>query len=86
MAMQSGTSPLLEEDSENKNFTMKQHVDVLDKWEPSAGKDLRRKIKISDLLSPEPTKAQAVAMETYARSSDLNQLIRGFPGVKKETP
>lgn len=56
MAMQSGTQRLLEDEPEKPNFTMKQHVDVLKVWDPRAGEDLRTKIKISDLLAPEPTK------------------------------
>ena len=56
MAMQSGTARLLEDEPENQNFTMEQHVNVLDKWDPNAGKDLRTKITIEDLLAPEPSK------------------------------
>lgn len=61
MAMQSGTPRLLEDEPENQNFTMEQHVNVLDKWDPNAGKDLRTKIKISDLLAPEPTESSTGA-------------------------
>lgn len=55
MAKQSGTERMLEDDEQNENFTMKQHVDVLEKWVPKEGQDLKKKIKISDLLSPEPS-------------------------------
>ena len=51
MARQSGTERMLEDDEENTNFSLQQHVDVLEKWVPTEGQDLRRKIKISDLLS-----------------------------------
>ena len=54
MAMQTGTERLLEDDEQSQNFTMDQHVDVLEKWVPREGRDLRKKIKISDLLSPDP--------------------------------
>ena len=57
MEKQSGTERMLEDDEENTNFTMQQHVDVLEKWVPTEGQDLRKKIKISDLLSPEPSKS-----------------------------
>ena len=55
MAMQSGTERMLEDDDAIENFTIKQHVDVLEKWVPTEGQDLRKKIKISDLLSSEPS-------------------------------
>lgn len=55
MAMQSGTERMLEDDETNENFTLQQHVDVLEKWVPKEGQDLKKKIKISDLLSPEPS-------------------------------
>ena len=53
MAMQSGTERLLEDDEINQNFTMTEQVNVLEKWVPTEGKDLRKKIKISDLLTPD---------------------------------
>ena len=56
MAMQSGTDRLLEDEEENPNFTVKQQVDVFERWVPSEGQDLRKKINISDLLSPEPSR------------------------------
>lgn len=55
MAMQSGTERMLEDDEESENFTIKQHVEVLEKWVPKEGQDLKKKIKISDLLSPAPS-------------------------------
>lgn len=55
MAKQTGTERILEDEEENENFSMKQHVDVLEEWVPKEGKDLRKKIKISDLLSPQPS-------------------------------
>ena len=60
MARQSGTERMLEDDEENTNFSLQQHVDVLEKWVPTEGQDLRRKIKISDLLSPEPSASQPI--------------------------
>lgn len=53
MAKQTGTERILEDEKENENFSMKQHVDVLEEWVPKEGEDLRKKIKISDLLSPQ---------------------------------
>lgn len=70
MAMQSGTPRLLEDELENKNFTMEQHVNVLSRWDPNAGEDLRTKIKISDLLAPEPSKSEDSAASAYASSGD----------------
>jgi hypothetical protein len=55
MAMQSGTVRLLEDDEATPNFTIREQVDVFEKWVPPEGQDLRKKIKISDLLSPEPS-------------------------------
>ena len=55
MSKSSGTERMLEDDEKNENYSMKQNVDVLEKWVPSEGEELRRKIKISDLLSPEPS-------------------------------
>ena len=55
MSKQSDSARLLEDDEENVNFSMKQHVDVLEKWVPSEGQELWKKIKIADLLSPEPS-------------------------------
>lgn len=55
MAMQSGTPRLLEDDAATPNFTIREQVNVFEKWVPAEGQDLRKKIKISDLLSPEPS-------------------------------
>lgn len=55
MSKLSGTERLLEDDDELPNFSMKQHVDVLEKWVPKEGHELSKKIKIADLLSPEET-------------------------------
>lgn len=71
MAMQSDTPKLLEDEEENKNFTMKQHVDVLTNWDPNAGEDLRTKIKISDLLAPEPADDESAV--GGAHSSNIGQ-------------
>lgn len=60
MSQLSGTDRLLEDDEENQNFSMKQHVDVLEQWAPQEGKELSTKIRISDLLSPEPSRAEPV--------------------------
>lgn len=54
MGMRSGTGRMLEDDVEERNFEMKESVDVLEKWVPVEGQELRKKIKISDLLSPQP--------------------------------
>lgn len=56
MSKLSGTERLLEDDEENQNFSMKQHVDVLEKWAPTEGRELWKKVKIADLLSPDPSK------------------------------
>jgi len=53
MAVQSGTPRMLEDDEEKPNFTLDQHVSVLDKWDPNAGQDMRSKMSISNLLAPE---------------------------------
>ncbi|KAK3706472.1 hypothetical protein LTR37_012682 [Vermiconidia calcicola] len=53
MAMQTGTERMLEDDEQTQNFSMKEHVDVLEKWVPTEGQDLRKKIKITDLLAPD---------------------------------
>ena len=55
MAKQTGTDRVLEDDEENENFTMRQHVDVLEQWVPKEGQDFKKKIKIADLLSPAPS-------------------------------
>jgi hypothetical protein len=55
MAMRSGTERMLEDDDENKNYSMKQQVDFLEKLVPTEGQALRKRIKISDLLSPQPS-------------------------------
>ena len=55
MAMQSGTGRMLDDEEQSQNFTIKQHVDVLERWVPTEGQDLRKKIRISDLLSPSPS-------------------------------
>lgn len=55
MSKQSGTERMLDDEDEDKNFTIKEGVEVLEKWVPPEGKELRRKIKISDLLSTEPS-------------------------------
>lgn len=53
MAMQTGTERMLEDDERTQNFSMKEQVDVLEKWVPTEGQDLRKKIKITDLLAPD---------------------------------
>ncbi len=53
MSKQSGTQRLLEDDTDNENYNMDQHVDALESWVPSQGQELRKTIKISDLLAPE---------------------------------
>lgn len=55
MAMRSGTERMLEDDDENVNYSMKQQVDFLEKLVPTEGQELRKKIKISDLLSSDPS-------------------------------
>lgn len=55
MAMRSGTERMLEDEEENNNFSVKQQVDFLEKLVPTEGRELRKKIKISDLLSPDST-------------------------------
>lgn len=55
MAIQSGTERMLEDDDEHSNFTTNQQVEVMEKWVPKEGQELRKKIKISDLLSPDPS-------------------------------
>jgi hypothetical protein len=55
MAMRSGTERLLEDEEENKNYSVGQQVDFLEKLVPDEGQALRKKIKISDLLSPQST-------------------------------
>lgn len=52
MAMRSGTERMLEDEDDNKNYSMKQQVDFLEKLVPQEGKELRKRIKIEDLLSP----------------------------------
>lgn len=51
MSMQGGTERFLPDNDEEESFTISQSVEVLEKWVPKEGQDLRRKIKISDLLS-----------------------------------
>lgn len=53
MSKLSGTERLLEDDEERPNFSTEQHVEVLEKWAPMEGRELSKKIKISDLLSPD---------------------------------
>ena len=60
MARQSGTERMLEDEDEHQNFSMEQHVNVLEKWVPKEGQELRKKIKISDLLAPEPEPSKNV--------------------------
>lgn len=51
MAIRGGTERMLEDDEHNDNFPMKQQVDALEKWVPTEGQALRKKINISDLLT-----------------------------------
>lgn len=58
MAIQTGTPRMLEDEPEHEDFTMEQHVDAIGKWDPKTGQNLRKTIKISDLLSPTQVKAE----------------------------
>lgn len=51
MATQSGTERILEDDTESKNYTWKESVNVLETWVPDKGQQLRKKIAISDLVN-----------------------------------
>ncbi|KAK3054960.1 hypothetical protein LTR09_004120 [Extremus antarcticus] len=51
MSIRSGTERMLEDEEENKNYSMEEQVDVLEQWVPTAGQEMRKKIKISDLLT-----------------------------------
>jgi hypothetical protein len=51
LSKRGGTSRMLEDDEEQQNFTMSQSVNVLERWAPQEGQELRRKIKISDLVN-----------------------------------
>ncbi|KAF2772294.1 hypothetical protein EJ03DRAFT_334128 [Teratosphaeria nubilosa] len=51
MSKQGGTQRFLEDEDELKNFGMDESVDVLEKWVPQQGQDLRKKIQISDLVN-----------------------------------
>ncbi len=53
MALRSGTERMLEDDEANPSYSTKQQVDFLEKLVPQEGQELRKKIKISDLLSPD---------------------------------
>lgn len=51
MSIQSGTSRMLEDDTDNPNYTLAQSVQVLEEWVPKEGKSLRSKISIADLMN-----------------------------------
>ncbi|KAK0778080.1 hypothetical protein LTR91_018644 [Friedmanniomyces endolithicus] len=51
MSKQAGTERFLEDDEKVQNFTMRQSVQVLEKWVPEQGEDLRKKMRISDILN-----------------------------------
>lgn len=51
MAKQGGTERFLEDDETNVNFTMSQSVEGLEQWVPAQGQELRKKIRISDLVN-----------------------------------
>ncbi|KAK5136418.1 hypothetical protein LTR08_003063 [Meristemomyces frigidus] len=51
MSKQGGTDRILEDDEAAENFTMNESVNVLEKWVPSEGQALRKKITISDLVN-----------------------------------
>ncbi|KAK0777837.1 hypothetical protein LTR91_007255 [Friedmanniomyces endolithicus] len=51
MSKQAGTQRFLEDDEKVQNFTMRQSVQVLEKWVPEQGEDLRKKMRISEILN-----------------------------------
>ncbi|KAI7189034.1 hypothetical protein KC324_g6438 [Hortaea werneckii] len=51
MAKQGNTQRFIEDDDDRENFTMNQSVSVLERWVPEEGQQLRRKIRISDLVN-----------------------------------
>ncbi|KAI6834391.1 hypothetical protein KC340_g6040 [Hortaea werneckii] len=51
MAKQGNTQRFIEDDDDRENFTMNQSVSVLERWVPEQGQQLRRKIRISDLVN-----------------------------------
>ncbi|EMC96251.1 hypothetical protein BAUCODRAFT_467808 [Baudoinia panamericana UAMH 10762] len=51
MAKQGGTERFIEDDDTSKNFSMEASLNVLEKWAPKQGQELRRKISISDLVN-----------------------------------
>ena len=51
MTKQGGANRFLEDDETTENFTLSQSVSVLEKWVPSEGQALRKKIAISDLMN-----------------------------------
>ena len=51
MTKQGGTSRFIEDDDTAENFTMSQSISVLEKWVPSEGQALRKKISIADLMN-----------------------------------
>jgi len=51
MSKQGNTERFIEDDEKKPNFTMSQSVDVLEQWVPTEGQELRRKIRITDLIN-----------------------------------
>ncbi|KAK0286282.1 hypothetical protein LTR35_004717 [Friedmanniomyces endolithicus] len=51
MSKQADTERFLEDDEKVQNFTMRQSVEVLEEWVPQQGEDLRKKMRISDILN-----------------------------------
>ncbi|TKA64768.1 hypothetical protein B0A55_11314 [Friedmanniomyces simplex] len=51
MSKQGGTERFLEDDEKVHNFTLGESVQVLEQWVPQQGEDLRKKIRISDILN-----------------------------------
>ncbi|KAK3621763.1 hypothetical protein LTR56_009722 [Elasticomyces elasticus] len=51
MSKVGGTERFIEDDEKVQNFSMSESVQVLEKWVPKEGEDLRRKIRISDILN-----------------------------------
>ncbi|KAK4550537.1 hypothetical protein LTR36_000116 [Oleoguttula mirabilis] len=51
MSKQGSTERFLEDDIATENFSMNESVNVLEKWVPREGQELRKKIRISDLVN-----------------------------------